>query len=173
MGQHQIRVVAKHLSLIASLVLALGPMASAARCCCLGTQVLQVSKVDRCCGNGLADGSASAMAVPSHQTERSCCQIPVVKGPVADMPQGALACESSVVDKRACLCEQACQTGEASAVRTLSKLKDSVRTTAEFAIPIGLLAPPLGGVPSRNGSERSISFLSAQDRCVLLCRWLN
>lgn len=177
MVQQQIRAAAKHLSLIASLLIALGPMASAGRCCCFGKQVRQwigsISQDGRCCADSLAHGQALDESLAPQQAERSCCRTSATKLPATIIRQDASACESSAVDARACRCEQGCQAGEVPAVRAQSELKDLSRTGAEFAVAIGFIAPPPVSVLSRNDSPRVTPFLSAQDRCVLLCRWLN
>jgi hypothetical protein len=173
----QILVAAKLLSLIASLVIALGPMTSVAKCCCFGEQIRQwigsTAQVDRCCAPPMARDPISAEPVALQQAERSCCQTLTTKLPAADMRQGASACDSSIVDTRACQCERAWDAGQFLAFRAQPKSEDSPRPNAQFAVGIVSLAPPPGSVLTRNVSARSVPFLSAQDRCVLLCRWLN
>lgn len=176
MVQHQILIAAKHLSLIASLVIALGPMASAARCCCFGAQVRQsmrlASQVDRCC---VASLPADPVFAPSPQlTERSCCQTRSSDISPSAVACGASASEASVNDACECQCEQACQATEVAWLRAQPKSEELHQLGAGFVVMVGVLArPPIGGLPTWSGPAHGVSFLSAQDRCVLLCRWLN
>ncbi len=176
MVQQQILVAAKQFSLIASLVIALGPMASVARCCCFGEQVRQwigsTSQFDRCYAPSLAGISIAAEPVDPKPAERNCCQTLAARIPVTDLLSRASACESSV-DTRACLCERACHACEAPVFHARLNSEDFSRAGAQFAVVIGSIAPRLSNVVSRNEATSVISFLSAQDRCVLLCRWLN
>jgi hypothetical protein len=176
--QQQILIAAKHLGLIASLVTALGPMASVARCCCFGEQVRQSmglsSQVDRCCVASLPGALVSAPHLTPQHAERSCCQTRSNEISPFAVSRGSSASESAVKDACECQCERACQATEVAWLRAQPKSEELPRMGAGCAVMVGVLARlPVGVLPAWSGSAHSVSFLSAQDRCVLLCRWLN
>ncbi|TVP99279.1 MAG: hypothetical protein EA381_10330 [Planctomycetaceae bacterium] len=165
------------LGLVMSFSLILGPTVSMARCCCVANEVRQWIRLAApeagCCSQSaassrLADAVGTDAASLEACSQSSCCQR------TANFLSAVPSYQIDAGDSD-CGCERQCVGDLAFENAALPPLAESIFDSHSLAtsLPGWVFSLDRDAPAPIAGATSGLPVLSAQDRCVRLCRWLN